>query len=180
MWLESLLDRLFSVIPRIAVMPPNRAGYRVTPKPWGGTWLTVMQPGNWYVLWPAFNEFETCAIKTQVADLKVQSVCTKDGVDMAISGAIRYHIHDASKALLNVYDYDKSLETLSLAVICKFVRQYTYEELKGKWDELQTNLLKAVRDESNGWGLRIETVTLTDIGRCRNIRLLMNSQTITG
>lgn len=141
----------------------------------GSTWITEMVPGEWYWLIPWIMEHEVSRIKTQVVDLRIQSVWTSDGYDIAIGGAIRYYISKAMDALLNVQDYDDSLRTLGLGVIFEFVRKHTLEELRSGIDDLKADIVKQVREESKGWGLKIQQVLLTDAGKARNIRLLGNS-----
>lgn len=144
------------------------------------TWLTEMKPGEWYWLIPWIMEHEIVRTKTQVVDVRIQSAWTKDGVDVAIGGAIRYYVKNPMKALLEVHNYDQSLQNVSLGVILEFVRQHELKELKSDMEDLTKNLLEVVRTESKGWGLWIQNVVITDVGRTRNIRLLTNSDVLQG
>ena len=38
----------------------------------------------------------------------------------------------------------------------------------------EADVLKGVREASEGWGLRVDKVYITDIGRTQNIRILLN------
>jgi len=133
-----------------------------------------MKPGEWYWLIPWIMENEVSKITTQVVDLRIQSVWTLDGHDIAIGGAIRYYIAKAMDALLKVQDYDDSLRTLGLGVIFEFVRKHTLDELRSGIEDLKADILEQVRKQSTGWGLKIQQVLLTDAGKARNIRLLGN------
>lgn len=174
MWLVSLLDYITGFIPRPIIIRPDEGGFRITPKPWGGTWLKEMEPGNWYLTIPWFTENEVVKTKTQVADIRIQSVWTKDGKDIAIGGAIRYYVKDCVKAQLEVLDYDETIQTIALMTIFTFVRKHTLEELKVGIDELCKDLTDLIREDSKGWGLKIQEVKLTDIGTTQNFRHLVS------
>jgi len=160
-------------------------------KPWSGkpwsdkdnddsTWVLEMKPGNWYWLIPFIMAHMVINIKVQPKDIRIQSVWTKDGHDLAIGGAIRYYVQKPIKAILEVQDYDQSLQIIALAVIREFVGQHTLAELRENIDEVEKKLLVAVREGSSGWGLWIQGVDITDIGKTRNIRLLASNSVIVG
>jgi regulator of protease activity HflC (stomatin/prohibitin superfamily) len=137
-------------------------------------------PGNWYFLWPVVMEHMVTPIKVQPKDIRVQSVWTKDGKDLAVGGAIVYYVKEPMKAILEVDDYDQSIQVIALAVICEWVSQHTVAELREDMEGLKKKLLADVREGSQGWGLKIQSVEITDIGVTRNIRLLTNGEPISG
>ncbi len=149
-------------------------------KPWHprvkheNTWLTETKAGGWYWIIPWIMEYETCKTKTQVKDIRAQSVWTKDGHDVTVGTSIRYYVKNAMKALLEVHDYDQSLQNVVLGVVCDYVRQHTLDELKSSLDELKNKLLESVRNASDGWGLKIQDVAITDIGKTQNFRILLS------
>jgi len=149
-------------------------------KPWrekdnvSSTWLTELKPGEWYWIWPLLMEYEMIKIKTQVKDIRAQSVWTKSGHDITVGTSVRYYVQKPLKALLDVHDYDESLQNIVLGVVCDYVRKHTLEELKLSIDELRERLLDAVKKESSGWGLWIQNVFITDIGQARNFRVLLS------
>jgi len=136
------------------------------------TWVKELLPGNWYFLLPIFMEHEIIPIKVQPKDIRIQSVWTKDGKDLAIGGAIIYYVREPLKAILEVDNYDASIQIIALAVIREWVGKHTLVELRENTEELKKQLLTAVREGSAGWGLKIQSVELTDIGVTRNLRLL--------
>jgi len=91
---------------------------------------------------------------------------------MTISGAVRYRVRSAQKALCEVYDYDQNIQAVALGIIQQYVRKHTLECLDTQ--QIEEEVLKGVRKASEGWGLWVERVYITDIGRTQNIRLLMN------
>jgi len=144
---------------------------RYTPKLCGGVRITELESGLW-LQWPLIQKLYTVKVKVQVVDLRSQSVWTLDRKEMTISGAIRYRVKSAKKALCEVYDYDANIQAVALGIIQEHVRKYRFDRIDTK--QIEASVLKGVREASEGWGLRIERVYITDIGRTRNIRLLTN------
>lgn len=174
MWILTLIDTLTGFIPRPAIIRIDEGGFRQVPIPWGGTWLTEMKSGKWYWLIPWVMEHEIGKTKTQVKDIRAQSVWTKDGHDVTIGTSIRYYVKNVMKALLEVHDYDQSLQNIVLGVVCSYVREHNLEDLKSGIDELREKLLVAVKEASKGWGLQIQDVAITDVGKAQNFRILLS------
>ena len=150
---------------------PDEAGVRFTPKLRGGLWIRELKPGI-YLWWPLIQNLWSLKIKTQVKDLRSQSVWTQDQIEMTISGAIRYRVKSAIKALCEVYDYDQNIQAVGLGIIQQYIREHKLEDLDTQ--QIEAEVLRGVREASEGWGLRVEKVYITDIGRAWNIRLLTN------
>ena len=170
-WLTQLIDRLLSVIPRVIVIAPDEAGVRCTPMLVRDVRIASLIPG-WWMYWPLIQSIEVIKIKTQIKDLRPQSVWTADRAEMTVSGAIRYRVRSAQKALLEVYDYDQNIQAVALGIIQQYIREHELQNLNTQC--IEQEVLKGVREASTGWGLYIEKVYITDIGRTWNIRLLMN------
>lgn len=185
MWVLALLEQITGFIPRPFIIRADEGGFRQVPKPWKywpwvskdsceSTWLAEMKSGEWYWLIPWIMEYETCKIKTQVKDIRAQSIWTKDGQDITVGTSIRYYVQKPVKALLDVHDYDQSIQNIVLGVVCSYVRLHTLEDLKLCIDELRDKLLVSVKESSSGWGLWIQSVSITDIGKAQNFRILLS------
>ena len=165
-WLRELIQRLTCFIPRPLILTDYEAGIRVT---WG-KWNKVIASGLfWYI--PLFQKIIYMDVQTQVVDLRGQSVHTKDGKHIIVSGAMQYSIKDVYKAVFNVQDVDKSLETLALGVILEYVNNRTLEECQ-EVNGLKKEILKGIKEAAHGWGVKIERIYITDLDETRNLRLI--------
>lgn len=173
MWLVTLLDKILCWLPRPIVIAPDESGYRVSPRLRGGMKVKPLGPGC-YLWLPLIQKAEKIEIKTQVKDLRAQSAWTEDGQNITVSGAIRYRITNAVNALLEVFDFDNNIQTIGLAAIHEFINQHSLQECREQIHELTKIILDKVREESRGWGLKIEDVYLTDTGDVFNLRVLQN------
>jgi regulator of protease activity HflC (stomatin/prohibitin superfamily) len=151
-WLRQILDRLLSVFPQLALVNPDEGGVRITL----GKWVKLLGPG-WYFYWPIIQSIPIITVTPQVKDARVQSVWTLDQVDLCVSLAIKYRVKDAQAALLKVQDYDQSLQNSALVACVEFIGEMDRDDLV-----------------VDGLKIDVQDVSITDIGRTRNIRLLTN------
>lgn len=155
------------------MIAPDEGGYRASPRLRGGMKIKPLGPGC-YLWLPLIQKAEKIEIKIQIKDLRAQSAWTSDGQNITVSGAVRYKITNAVNALLEVFDFDSNIQTIGLAVIHEFVNQHTLQECREQIPELMKIILDKVRKESQGWGLKIENVYMTDTGDVFNLRVLQN------
>ena len=165
-WLKELIQRLTCFIPRPMMLADFQAGVRIT---WGKRNKVVSSGLFWFI--PLFQEIIYMDVQTQMVDLRCQSVHTKDGKHIIVSGAIQFSIKDIYKAVFNVQDVDKSLETLALGVILEYVNVRTLEECQEVGD-LKKEILRGIREAAQGWGVKIERIFITDLDETRNLRLI--------
>ena len=171
-WLTNLLKNLRDWLPRKYFINPDEGGIRITL----GNHVKTLVPG-WYYYWPVLQECFGYKVTPQIVDMRPQSALTRDLENIAISGGIKYKISDIRKALLEVYDYDGSIRTLALGIICEYVGRHDFEDLTNL-SELKEAILSGVRDEAAGMGLKIMKVYITDIGETKNIRIMGGEHTV--
>ena len=163
-WLSNILDALRDLFPRTFTILPDEAGVRIT----FGTRVTPL-PAGWYWYWPVIQHVEKMSVTPQVVDLRPQSVLCQDVQDMIISGAVMYRVSDVHKAILNVQDYDRSVQVLSLGVIAEFMQEHAPTV---PINAIREEVLTRIREEAAGFGLKIMKVYITDLGHAKNLRVL--------
>lgn len=166
-WFTQLLDRIFCWIPRIWLINPDEGGIQIT---LGSRYRST--PPGWYVYWPLIQGVEKITVTPQIIDLRAQSVFTGDHVDLCFGGGIMYRVDDSAKAILNVQDYDKSLYTLALGIVTEYINEHNYNDCTVSG--IKKAILKGIREDAAGWGLKIMRMYVTDFGTTRNLRVLTN------
>ncbi len=135
----------------------------------GGRYTRTLDAG-FYWKWPLYDNIEKTTITEQTIDLPNQSVETADGVPMAVSGTLRYTIVDAKKALLEVRDYDESLQNIGLKSIAGYIARTNRPDLI--FSQLEKEVSDELKLEADDWGLDIIEFNLTDLVKHRIYRLM--------
>ena len=167
-WLHNLINKLLAWIPRLWMVNPDESGVRITL----GSRVKTLVPG-WYVYWPLMQECINIPSTPQVIDLRSQSLTTKNGRSVVISGAVEYSIRDAEKAILKIQDYDKSLPTLCLGKIAEYVETHDFENCKSV--VIKEALRKEIREHVNAWGIAVKHIFITDNIIAKTYRVMLRN-----
>ena len=110
---------------------------------------------------PLLDEVITAAHKMQVQPLRTQSIRTLDGINLSITGALRYRINDLKQTVLTVQDWDSSLQDLALGLITEFVN--THNDHNCTVVHIQKHVMSNIGNASRGWGLDVQNFYVVDI-----------------
>ncbi|MHC4152424.1 MAG: SPFH domain-containing protein [Planctomycetota bacterium] len=163
---SQFLMKAGKIFPRFAVVFPNEGGVFLRM----GKYKKTLGPGL-YFCFPIIDEVLKLDITTQVINLPNQSMTTRDAKAIAISGAIEYSIYDPRKALLDVQNFDASLQNLSMGIIGVFIKERTYQDCI-KVNGLEGKVIEGIKDRAEEWGLKVKRFWITDMARHRVYRLM--------
>ena len=137
-----------------------------------GRYSRTLDPGlHWLI--PLFESVLSCNVVTQTMNLPSQSITTKDGKSIVVSGVTKYLVEDAKALLLDVWSARDAMNDVTLGAIQRVLSDRTWDEIrKGDCAKEITN---AVRGEVKKWGVKVDRVTLSDLALVRSIRLLQDS-----
>lgn len=150
-----LLRSFFQSLQMWVIINPWERGLRTRL----GKHIKVLQPGI-HIMLPIIDETLTLTITPQIINLPNQSVNTSDSVAVAISGAVEYGIIDVRRAMLNVQDFDESLQNLAMGITAHFVAEREYHECE--LIDLEEQICAGIREACESWGLDVRRVYLTD------------------
>ena len=154
------------LFPRFVAVFPNERGVFLRL----GKYKRSLEPGMYFCL-PVIDEIQKLDVTPQVINLPNQSITTKDGRILAISGTVEYSICESRKALLEVQNFDASLQNLSMGVVANYVKSQLYEdciELNG----FEENVIAEIRDKAHEWGLGVTRFWVTDLAQHKVYRLM--------
>lgn len=158
--------RAVRFLPRFGAVFPNERGVFLRM----GKYKKTLEPGL-YFCFPIIDEIQKLDVTTQVINLPNQSVTTKDGKSLAISGAVEYSIYDSRKALLEVQNFDVSLQNLSMGIIADYIKQRAYQDCI-KLNGLEAQIVESIKDRASDWGLDITRLWITDLAEHHVYRLM--------
>lgn len=159
-------------VPPYAIIEPNEKGILVR----GGKFKATLSEGFYFKL-PVYDKVYALDWTTQVINLPNQSVTTKDGHIIAISGAIEYSIEDAKKALLCIQDFDTSLQNLAMGTIAHYLNKKNYADC-AEISDLVAEVLRALRRKVEDWGLCVSKFWITDFAEHKVYRVMTHDTPI--
>lgn len=136
-----------------------------------GKFKKILEPGlHWK--WPFIQQIESQVTLLTTMALRSQSLTTKDNKNIVVSAVIKYRISNLEKFYTEVYDATDAIADMAQGIIKNVILDHEWTEcLK---DDLDAVITKKVKSEAKKWGLEVYTVTLTDIGQIRTIRLIQD------
>ncbi len=180
--MEALLQHLGQVVkwllswfPHYIVVRRTHGGVKFV----GGSKVVRLNPGiRWY--WPLITHYECEPVTRQTFNLPNQVLETADGVQVLVSGVIRYRITDTVKAFGDAWDFNEILRDVSMAAVVSVVGARPHTELRQALVDgtLRKELTRHVRRELRSYGVTVQKAYLSDFARCIVIRTVANDTVI--
>jgi regulator of protease activity HflC (stomatin/prohibitin superfamily) len=116
-------------------------------------------------LWGLWNKpFEVLVpTKEIVKTIPSEHVITRDGLQCTIRTVVFYTITDPVKAIFEVNDYEKAVESLVQATLRNECGNLAARELLASRPRIVESLRKTLTEDTPPWGIRVRLVEITDI-----------------
>jgi regulator of protease activity HflC (stomatin/prohibitin superfamily) len=165
-WFGELARFFAKWFPRILVVQWSQGGVKY-PR---GKVRRVLKPGV-HVYWPLLTPVETCEVVRQVIETQVQLLRTKDRVTVAVSCVLEFEVSDVMKFLSECAEPDEAVASVSLGAVKDVITEMTYGDDGSEQDEMDHDLLKALRKSLRPYGVRLLTARLSNLAPVRPIHL---------
>ncbi len=93
-----------------------------------GKFSGIMQPG-WRLVLPIIQSYKKIDIRTKAVDVPDQNAITRDNVSVRVNAVIYYFVNDASKAMLEVEDFQYAISQYAQTTMRNIVGEVTLDEL---------------------------------------------------
>lgn len=164
--LDFLLHFLTEVLPFIVVRQYDQ-GLRLR----FGINRGVLQAGFHWKL-PFIDEVLIQLVKTTTMPLPEQTITTRDNQSIVVKAVIKYEVSDVAVLLMEVYDAKDAVSDMTRGIIRDAFISKDWSECNDP--EVGKQITMKARVEADKWGIKINKVTLTDLGLMRSIRLIGN------
>lgn len=176
-WLSNLINFFGQFIPRLRICRKNFKGIKYV----RGKHTVIINPGL-FVYWPLTTEYELVPTATQILNLSVQSLLTRDNETIICDGCVCYKVADVEKFLVDNYDSAECINQLALASIREVLIQYPYASFNSARDEIEGSLTAQAKELiEEQLGVKIYYVKLVSLSPAKVINLvggLTNSNSI--
>lgn len=148
-WIGELARWLASWIPRLVIVKANYLLVKFV----RGKHVRVVQPGL-AIYWPLVTVAKPVFVARSVMNLTNQTLTTKDGRVLVVSGVVAFQISD-----------------VALSSIKHVIVEATYEQLLGEQQALDARLTRRTRSALRSFGVEVEYVRLTDFAPARALSI---------
>ncbi len=133
--------------------------------------------GGFHLIIPIIDSVSAKLTKQeQIIDIPQQSVITRDNVNINIDGIVFVQVQNAREATYGIVDFKLAIANLSTTTLRAEVGQLVLDETLSSRDTLNRNILTAIDDASQKWGIKTMRVELRDISVPMEIEEAMNMQ----
>ncbi len=127
-----------------------------------GKFTGIMEPG-WRLVLPIIQSYQKVDIRTKAVDVPDQNAITRDNVSVRVNAVIYYKVSDASKAIIEVEDYQHAVSQYAQTTMRNIVGEVTLDELLASRDKIADRIREIVDTETDNWGLKVQNVELKDV-----------------
>jgi len=123
-------------------------------------------PG-WFFLIPGLEKPHIVTLRVETIDIPPQRVLTKDNIELIIDGVLFISVKPDKQSVINslvkVEDYKKASTAYIIAVLRDVVGQFNLSEVIKNIELINDKLKKSLIGISEGWGVKINSVEISDV-----------------
>lgn len=127
-----------------------------------GRFSGIKGPGLYYLI-PLIDQQQKVDIRTSTVNLEQQETITKDSVTIKVNAVLWFRITDASKAILEVANYEQAVYQFSVTALRNIIGQHLLDEVLKDRETINQTLQKVVDGTTEPWGIKIEMVEMKDV-----------------
>ncbi len=140
-----------------------------------GKFVGVKGPGIFYVV-PGIETVRFIDTRTLVINIPHQKVITRDNVPAEIDSALFFLVSDSEKAVTSIRDFQFAISQYAQAALRDVIGGLTLDELLSERERIQAQILEAVEEKAQEWGLHLDSVRLQDIELPEDLKRMMSRQ----
>ena len=140
-----------------------------------GKFAGVKGPGLFYVI-PGIETVRFIDTRTLVINIPHQKVITRDNVPAEIDSALFFLVSDSQKAVTSIRDFQFAISQYAQAALRDVIGGLTLDELLSERERIQAQILEAVEEKVQEWGLHLDSVRLQDIELPEDLKRMMSRQ----
>jgi regulator of protease activity HflC (stomatin/prohibitin superfamily) len=128
-----------------------------------GNFAGVRGPGVFFLLPFVEQTPFTVDMRVVTRSFKAEQTLTKDGASVAVDSVVYYRIMDAGKAVIRVNDYNSAVMGAAQGALRDTIGRNDLATLLSQRRELDEQLTVILDEQTEPWGIKVESVQLQDI-----------------
>lgn len=135
----------------------------------------TLQPGLNFIF-PIVETVRIVDMRVLTIDIPRQQAITKDNVPVTINGVLYFKVQDASKAIINVQDYQFAVSQYAQTALRDVIGQMALDEVLAERQAVGEQIEKIVEKEAQVWGIEVTNIKMQDIDMPEDLKRLMSRQ----
>lgn len=119
-------------------------------------------PGLRFII-PFIDRMVKVDLRTQVLDVPVQEVITKDNVPVKVNAVVYFRVMDAKASVVQVQNYIAATSQISQTTLRSVIGQSHLDELLSEREKLNMQLQQIIDEATDPWGIKVSTVEIKDV-----------------
>lgn len=140
-----------------------------------GRFHKILEPG-FHIIIPYIDTLRNVDVRTTPMDVPKQEVITKDNVTVNVDAVVYFKVIDAKKAVFETTNYAYATSTFAQTALRDVTGNFDLDELLSKRDEISSQIKKIVDEQTDNWGIDIESVKLQNIELPADMKRAMAKQ----
>ena len=140
-----------------------------------GKYQKTFDPGIHFII-PIIQKIIKVDVRTSMCDIKPQEVITKDNITVTVDAVVYMRVLNPQKAVLEIADYRTATSNFAAAALRDVTGNFELDELLEKREEIANQLKTIVDDQTDKWGIDIESVRLQNIELPSDMKRAMAKQ----
>ncbi len=116
-----------------------------------------------FLLIPIVDKMVKMSLRTITMDVPPQDVITKDNVPVKVNAVVYFKVVNPSKAVVEVEDYVMATSQIARTTLRSVLGQAELDDLLAKREDINQKLQKIVDEQTDPWGIKVETVDVKDV-----------------
>jgi len=141
-----------------------------------GKFVRVLNQGL-NVVCPLVNTVVKIDLRTEVMDVPKQEVITKDNSPVGVDAIIYIKVTDPKSAFFEVIDYRLATVNLAQTTLRSVIGQMELDEILSSREQINVQLRDTLDENTDKWGVRVETVEIKEVDPARKVKDAMEEQT---
>jgi regulator of protease activity HflC (stomatin/prohibitin superfamily) len=127
-----------------------------------GRVLAVKGPGATWI-WPFMEQFKKVDLRMITMSIPMQEVITRDNVTARTAAVCFFQVVDPFKVITKIEDPYSATQQIAQTTLRNLIGQHELDELLSERDMLNAKLQAMIDRQTEGWGIKINSVEIKDV-----------------
>jgi len=128
------------------------------------------------IIIPYIDRLRKIDMRVETMMVEPQEVITNDNVTVQVDAVVYYQPVDATKAVIEVRDFDKATGQIALTTLRSVLGQANLDDLIGHRDRINELLRNVIDAHTEPWGIQVNVVEVKDVLLPENLQRAMARQ----